>query len=114
MFMVFLKFKYPVWVGKANCTLIFLPCDHPIPMGAHQLFPQGWRPVECELSLIPQCAGITVGRHDCIVVIDDLPERSVLVKEDTFPQSISERRSLLSSLETAEGSLDVTTVDVLE
>src|SRR5258708_1643331 len=114
MFMVFLKFEYPVWVGKANSMLIFLPCNHPIPMGAHQLFLQGWCPVECELGLIPQCDGITVGRHDCIVVIDDLPEVSVLVKEDTFPQSIRESRSLPSSLETAEGSFDVTKVDVLE
>src|SRR5258708_2094958 len=114
MFMVFLKFKYPVWVGKVNCMLIFLPHNCPIPMGAHQLFLRGWCLVECELGLIPQRDGITVGRHDCIVVINDLPEVSVLVKEDTFPQSISESRSLPSSLETVEGSFDVTKVDVLE
>ena len=114
MLVVLLEFEYAVWVGKVNCTLIFLPCNRPIPMGAHQFLPRGWCPTECEFGLTPQCNGVTVGRHDCVVIIDNLSEVSVLVKQDSFPQAIWECRSLPSSLETPEGSLDVAEVDVLE
>src|SRR5258708_13226753 len=114
MLVVLLKFEYAVWVGKANRMLIFLPCNCPIPMGAHQFLPQGWCPTECEFSLTPQCDGVTVGGHDCVVIIDNLSEVSVLVKQDSFPQAIWECGSLPSSLDTPEGILVLSAVNFLE